>query len=275
MDYPIFPGSFFIKDNAPIHTALTEEAPYLMRHQHDCIELAYVTEGEGLHYIGERTLSVTKGDLFLIPAYVSHVFQPKELTGERPLKLINCLFYPDMLNAAELCQIKHWRVYRELGDEFKQLLDGMLIEQQKQSEAPMGLLTLWKKLMVLLQTKPQKTHLNCVESNEVPIHQAVQHMGFRFGNPLPIPEISRFVSMSTRNFQRLFKSLTGRSYVRMLQEIRMLHSRGMLQYTDWSVQAVAEKVGIYDMNYFYRLFKEHFGTTPAAFRMLHNRLGAL
>jgi AraC family L-rhamnose operon transcriptional activator RhaR len=273
MDYPIFLGSYFFKDNIPIHTEMTEEPPYLMRHQHDCIEVAYVLEGEGLHYIGESILHVFQGDLFLIPAYVSHVFQPKELAGRQSsLRIINCLFDSNLLDAATSSNLNRWRVYHEQACEFREVLVRMYVEQQNQTESINERIKLQKQLMALLRAKQEKSDLLHVEGGEVPIHQAVQHMGLRFANPLSLPEMSRLVSLSTRHFQRLFKSATGRSYMQLLQEIRMRHSCGMLQYTSWSVQAIAQRVGIYDMNYFYRLFREHCGTTPAAFRLNNKHL---
>lgn len=43
------------------------------------VENAYVYEGEGLYQIGDQCILVSKGDLFVIPPGVSHVFQPLDL----------------------------------------------------------------------------------------------------------------------------------------------------------------------------------------------------
>ncbi|MNC42748.1 Bifunctional transcriptional activator/DNA repair enzyme AdaA [compost metagenome] len=87
-------------------------------------------------------------------------------------------------------------------------------------------------------------------------------------NSIPVSEMSRRLAMSTRQFQRNFKSLTGRTYKQFLQELRIRHSCGLLKFTRLSVQSIAECVGIYDMYHFYRVFREYCGMTPGAFRQL-------
>lgn len=272
IEYPLYPGSVFFKDEMPIRVERALEFPYLTRHRHDFVEVAYIEDGDGLHYVGDKIVRVSRGDLFLIPAYETHVFQPEELTGERPLRIINCLCQADKLGGAASQIPRRWRAYREHGGEFKRLLGRMFLEQRESSEASgRNLLGLWKQLIELLQSKSVKEDIQYVSSGEVPVHQALQHMSSRVMSRLTLSEMSRIVSMSSRHFQRVFKSVTGRSFMQMLQEMRIRYSCGMLQYTSWSVQSIAEKVGIYDMNYFYRLFRENCGMTPAAFRLLHNR----
>ncbi|PQP81645.1 hypothetical protein C0Q44_18260 [Paenibacillus sp. PCH8] len=66
----------------------------LIMHHHDFVEIAYVYEGEGLHQIGDQCILVSKGDLFVIPPGVSHVFQPLNLKEQAPLYIMNCLYKP-------------------------------------------------------------------------------------------------------------------------------------------------------------------------------------
>lgn len=115
-------------------------------------------------------------------------------------------------------------------------------------------------------SNPVKAKLQPFEDVSCPIHQALYHMGHRFMNPISVGEISRLAAMSTRHFQRKFKSMTGRTFKQLLQEIRIRHSCGLLKFTRLSVQTVAEYVGIYDMYHFYQLFRDYCGMTPGVFR---------
>jgi AraC family L-rhamnose operon transcriptional activator RhaR len=271
-EYPLLPGNYYFKNESPIQSLLTEESPYQMRHRHDFIEIAYVMEGEGLHYIGDTILRVRKGDLYLIPAGESHVFQPQDLSGTHPLRIMNCLYNARSLAEAAPHIPQRWQVYHDETGECELILAKMLTEQKKTVVPTEALLVLWTRLLETLMSKSERDPLEYLQNDEAPIHQALQLMCFKFMNPLTLPEVSDFVAMSTRNFQRLFKFSTGRSFVQMLQEIRIRNGCGLLQYTRMSVQAIAETVGIYDMNHFYRLFRERCGMTPAAFRLFHDRV---
>ncbi|WP_373231566.1 AraC family ligand binding domain-containing protein [Cohnella sp.] len=57
------------------------------------IELSYVSEGKGYHYIEGNTIPVDKGDLFFLPVGVSHVFRPTSTApDQRRLIVYNCIF---------------------------------------------------------------------------------------------------------------------------------------------------------------------------------------
>lgn len=45
----------------------------------------------------------------------------------------------------------------------------------------------------------------------------------------------------------------------------------LLRETDLSIEEVAESVGIYDANYFIRMFKSNVGHTPSRFRKLNQK----
>ncbi|WP_081418943.1 helix-turn-helix transcriptional regulator [Paenibacillus sp. Leaf72] len=91
-----------------------------------------------------------------------------------------------------------------------------------------------------------------------------------FNKPLSASEISHQAALSLRHFQRLFKQITGASFIKMLQHIRILYSVWLLQHTDRSIQSIGQEVGISDMKHFYYLFQKRLGMTPAAFRIQHD-----
>lgn len=45
----------------------------LLEHSHDFVEVSYISEEKGYHFIDDQVVTVQKGDLFFIPAGVSHV----------------------------------------------------------------------------------------------------------------------------------------------------------------------------------------------------------
>lgn len=99
-----------------------------------------------------------------------------------------------------------------------------------------------------------------------------------------IPEIKNFIRMhyseqisintlaDMYNFSpvylgRVFKRNTGKTFNEYLKNIRINAACEILDsYPDVSISDLAEKVGYYDLNYFYKLFKQVTGSTPKEYK---------
>ena len=56
------------------------------------------------------------------------------------------------------------------------------------------------------------------------------------------------------------------TYSEYLQNIRLKKAKTMLLETNLSVSEIAEQVGYHNKGYFYKIFTEKFGMTPAKYR---------
>ena len=72
-------------------------------------------------------------------------------------------------------------------------------------------------------------------------------------------------------FGALFKKATGKTFVTVLNELRMEKARVLLTTTHLKVYEIAEQVGIEDVKYFLRLFKKAYGLSPNEYRYAHRR----
>ncbi|MEK3688786.1 AraC family transcriptional regulator [Paenibacillus sp. FSL R10-2736] len=285
--FPVFTGEYLFDSCSPVQMLLTQETVTSVRHQHDFVELAYVVQGEGIHLAGEDKMQVMQGDLLVIPPGVSHVFQPQDLTGAEPLLIYNCMLRPElgrmlsglpepfaeeeMFPLLELLEVKQWFGYRERSVELALLLRRMH-EMQSCGSLKDNQQQLYPLLFELADLIMPAAALPFAQQPEIeydPLHDVILYMISHFREKITLKEMSRQIAVSSRQFQRLFKIKTGRSYIQMLQEIRMKYSCLLLMFTELGIQSIALEVGIYDMKYFYRLFREYSGMTPASYR---NRL---
>ena len=67
-------------------------------------------------------------------------------------------------------------------------------------------------------------------------------------------------------FNRLLKSQTGMTYTEYLQMLRLEKAEQLLTDTDNTIEQIAEEVGYRNKGYFYRIFVERRGCTPAQYR---------
>lgn len=284
--FPVFTGEYLFDSCSPVQMLLTQETVTSVCHQHDFLELAYVVQGEGIHLAGEDKMQVMQGDLLVIPPGVSHVFHPQDLTGAEPLLIFNCMLRPElcrilrelpgpfseghMLPFLKLLEVKHWFGYRGKSVELTLLLRRMQGMQNYGSlRGQQQLYPLLFEVANLIMPAAAVPFTQQPGKDYDPLHDVILYMISNFRKKITLKEMSRQIAVSSRQFQRLFKIKTGRSYIQMLQEIRMKYSCILLMFTKLGIQSVALEVGIYDMKYFYRLFREYSGMTPASYR---NRL---
>ena len=81
-------------------------------------------------------------------------------------------------------------------------------------------------------------------------------------------EIAASNGITLSHFRTVFKRYTGLSPVDYLNRARVLRALELLQTTELPVSEIAVQVGIYDANYFSRLFKKVTGYPPRYFKSI-------
>ena len=66
----------------------------------------------------------------------------------------------------------------------------------------------------------------------------------------------------------LFKDVTGLTPLEYVTRIRIIKSLEFIQHDNVTIRKAAEMVGIYDPNYFTRIFKKVMGYPPRYFRKI-------
>ncbi|WP_411342501.1 helix-turn-helix domain-containing protein [Paenibacillus sp. WLX1005] len=255
------------------------------QHAHDFYELMYISEGKGILFIERQSLHVSEGDLFFIPPGTPHMLQRQDQDAtSAPLQMLNCLLLPEVLApqcqegqpawdlefeqiASFFRQSTSWLGYREQQHEFARIMYGMHVNQQ---HMPPGYrhkqYILLLDLLHTLYVQHQFSYPAVQAKVDHPAEFAISYIETHYRDPLRLDALCSWIGVSPRHLQRLIKQATGQTFVQLLQNVRVLHSCELLLETDWSVQMVAAEVGIQDMKYFYRIFKQHCGLTPSRFR---------
>lgn len=74
--------------------------------------------------------------------------------------------------------------------------------------------------------------------------------------------MAKMVNLSTSYFSKLFKEETGESFSDYLIRVRIEKAEMLLTGTNMSVEEITEKIGLADIHYFHRLYKQKTGKTP-------------
>lgn len=85
-----------------------------------------------------------------------------------------------------------------------------------------------------------------------------------FYDPWSLERAAARAGMSRRHFSKLFRELTGRTFLEQLTELRLTHAAGLLRDNRHSIVGAAFSSGYGDLSHFYRLFRARFGQPPRA-----------
>ncbi|MBS7543237.1 helix-turn-helix transcriptional regulator [Ancylobacter oerskovii] len=81
-----------------------------------------------------------------------------------------------------------------------------------------------------------------------------------------LEELAELVGLSPSYFSHAFKAATGIPPHQWQTDARLKRAQGLLLGSDMSLTEVATATGFYDQAHFTRMFRQHLGATPAAWR---------
>lgn len=103
----------------------------------------------------------------------------------------------------------------------------------------------------------------CSQSNQKAVADVLMLIEEHLDETLDFNEIARDYSFSPNYFRKIFKDITGFSPITYVNRLRIVRACEYIQKDNMPIREAAERVGIYDLNYFSRLFKKIMGCAPS------------
>lgn len=276
-------GESFFEPDFPVFLNREPESFATGLHTHDFIELAFVTEGRGFHYVDGECLAVQKGDLFLLPIGTAHVFRPSSSDPANPLVVMNCIFDPSVSGTLrswipEDSELQHfltgepagrlnWYRCSDEGDRFRTLFNQALLEYTERSSGYRKMVTA-ALLQMLLQLHRAQTRAPqpAVSFSPDIVEEALLFIEKHYSDKITLKAFADRAYVSVGHFQNQFKKATGQTFNHYLQNVRIEKCCKLLKTTDKTVQETANEVGYSDMKFFHSLFRKITGSSPQRYR---------
>ncbi|MDF2937014.1 MAG: transcriptional regulator, AraC family [Paenibacillaceae bacterium] len=271
-------GSYFFEPDSLIFVNRAVETFELVEHRHDFVELTYVFEGSGVHYINGEAIAVSRGDVFFLPVGVSHVFRPSTPKKDRQLIVYNCVLdlkymaslpdvFPESADILSLFSSSSavWLQTRDTGE----FLPLFMELHREYAGKPPGYRSLLTALVVRIFIGLYRKANTAAGADGAwsPVHQTIAHMEAHYrSNELSLEKLAELSKLSGRQFSRLFQKQTGMSYLAYLHHLRIDAACRLLKASSDTVSSIASSVGYTDMKFFHRLFKRTTGLTPGQYR---------
>jgi AraC-like DNA-binding protein len=277
-------GDMFFGIDFPFYVNRAYETFNLHEHSHDFVEIAYVAEGKGFHYIGDRIVPVRKGDLFYIPVGISHVFRPADAAVKDPLIVYNCIFGLELLDriirshslllpseeANALVAIRNrteWLKAEEPSADARNLMQRLHQEYAFRQEARnLMILTYVIQLLLTLYRSIEGGPSRMDIDTDSRMDDAIRYIQQHLDSPLSLTDISAKINIGKRQFNRLIKKATGQTYTDYLHSLQIERCCEQLRKTDRKVYEIAETIGFKDMKHFHAVFKRKTGLSPREYR---------
>ncbi|KWX70681.1 AraC family transcriptional regulator [Paenibacillus jilunlii] len=276
-------GESFFEKNLLLYVNRATETYQLPLHSHDFIELAFVAEGKGFHYIEQEVHHAFKGQLYFIPIGVSHVFRPSSPESlKEPLVVYNCLFTPGLLEglvsvipdpaiAEYAAQIRNHQVSAFSVTDLHSSIENLFLSLHREYNLPQTgsgtyLLSLFIQLVVTLyRFKHDELHFP-VNKHTRFLH-VLRYIQQEYAQDITLSHLAQAFEWSERHLQRLFQAHTGQTFHHFLQNVRIQKSCGLLaRQPHTPLPLIAEQVGYRDTKTFSLVFKRIIGKTPGGFR---------
>ena len=277
-------GNLFFQEHYPIYINRAHEGFELSEHTHDFIEITYVVEGMGIHYAGEHREQVRRGDLFMIPVGMSHVFRPSK--SKEKLTVINCIFSQDLLpflsefvplqdnvqafqsrlDSAQAA--KKWIRLRDENHEWLSIFQTLHMEFTNQRAGFQAVIV--SKLIELIiyiqrTIAPAEQHNKeaCIPDRmNILLKSIKRHPEYAHS----LNDYAEQFGISDRHLSRLIRQYSGMSFTEYVQESRIQACCSLLLQTELPIKEIAARTGYTDLKFFNRLFKNKTGVTPTAYR---------
>ena len=251
-------------------------------HVHPEFELNYLENAAGaIRVVGDSVEQIHALDLVLIGSSAKHGYI-NHVCMNRDIQEITIQFHPDLFHG--MLSKRHFKSIKEMFDKaahglvfsneailkLRPVLKS-LSEEGKDSFANLLLLfNLLKQLSLdekaralnAIQTKPV---ISCNPENER-LERIMLYLHENYHRSLSLSQLAEFINMSEVSLNRFLKKWTNKSFIHILNDIRVNESVCLLIDTTSTISEICFRCGFNNISNFNRIFKGRKGCTPSKYR---------
>lgn len=110
------------------------------------------------------------------------------------------------------------------------------------------------------------------EINDMPkskeIAKVLQYVQVNIHKKITLSDVAAYIHLNPSYFSRLFKKVTGESFIEYVTRVKMEKAKELLRGTTKTVEQISGELGFESNNYFQKTFKKFYGNSPTSLR--HN-----
>ena len=250
-------------------------------HNHDFVEIVYVIEGAGRHYVNDEKFDVKAGDLLFVNYGCTHAFEVDEKLVAYNLMIRVDYFTANMVREDNLFYLLALTSFEKIQHELnaKSPLvsfdynerDEMInlfkkIEDELREEELGKTLILNSYINVILCKVFRKFFVKSTEKDSLIPQDILDYIMEHFNEKISLADLAQRCFYNPTYFSRLFKKTFNMSFTDYIMDLRLKHCCELLRNSDYSIERIIAESGFSDRNTFYERFKNKYGCTPSEYR---------
>lgn len=263
-----------------------EKVPYFDNpwHYHPEFELTFITKSNGVRFIGDSIEPFDEGDLVLLGANLPHYWRSDKIfySTDAPshaeaiiMRFRIDLWGTQLLHTPEMQHIYHLLQRASHGIYFPQttvqkvypLLTNLL--KTNGIERLVGWLQVFNILAdtedVHFLSKKSFSGLNAKEDSNR-IGKILAYLQAHLSEPINLTDAATLANMNKAAFCRYFKQQTNKTFIEVLNELRIQSACRLLIDSDKDINQISYECGFQDISYFSQIFKAKKGMSASKFR---------
>ncbi|MDF2671090.1 MAG: hypothetical protein K0R67_3396 [Paenibacillus sp.] len=249
-----------------------------VNHFHDHYEMYYLISGDRQYFIRNKTYHVQKGDLVLIGKQTLHRTIDSGLPNhERVLLSFNSAYlqmpeFEPILKSVFQEDMHLLRLNVQQQHDIERQLSALIREQQEHRDySDIYIHTALQQLLIYIyrMNSPAQPAFEFASPTQRKISEMADYINYHYAERLTLSTVAAAFHMSPYYISRMFKQVTGFSFVEYVNSIRIKEAQKRLRETRHQIIRIAEEVGFESVAHFGRVFKEIGGMSPKTYRRLN------
>lgn len=262
------------------HTGRHFHRPF---HFHEEIELTLIIRGKGIRIIGNHVEDFKEGDLVLVGSYLPHAWKNYDEYYNQysalEVEAISVFFRKNFLGEGffHLGETQQINMLLESANRGIQLT-GNLQQQTARQITQLKTLTGADRLLLLLDilnniSKSREINL-LLSDNYIfngyryiyRLNELFDYILKNYRQKITLEDVASRFDIAPTSLGRYLKLQFGKTFIQLLNEIRINQSKKLLLETKNSVEKIAQDTGFRNLSNFMRRFKEINQTSPLQYR---------
>lgn len=253
-------------------------------HYHSQLELHYIIKGEGIRFVGDTRTSFSAGEMVLVGENLPHAWRSTEdflSSTSDNIDVVVVNFVPEFLGLHFL-QLPETTGIKKLLERAKNGIEFYGPVREEVGELLLKLFDVhgFERIMSflkILHLLANSNDCNAIVTSKDMLFQRDESEALRLGlicdytlanytREISLEEISSICSLNVTSFCRYFKTMTDKTYLNFLNEIRISEACRLLLEDPFPAETICFNCGFQNVSNFYRHFKKVTGMTPQEYR---------
>ncbi len=260
--------------------------PHVPVHDHSFLELTYILRGPVEHTLDGHTETLEAGDFLIVDYGSRHSYTA---TGNTGFSNWDCLFLPELLdpvlkgtrslrallehyllhyNPRTLSQDPARMVFHDDDGRVRRLLT-RIEEESLNRAAGYTEMIRCHLIEILLLTMRRLEDASSASQGQDISSFVVQYISEHYMEQISLGTLSEKLNYSLPYISKRFKEDLGVSFVRYLQDFRVMQGCRLLSGSNKTLDEITRMVGYKDVKFFSELIKRATGLSPTDFRKAH------